>query len=101
MLPLFAVIAAAVVGLVAIVVPLLIWKDIVDWFRGKRKIKEADKANIAFSLKNSLENGNYEVVQGIFNPNSEELLDGQKFQAENLDEQLVAAHKDKELVLYE
>jgi hypothetical protein len=101
MLPLIAIVALLTGGLVAIIVVLLKWNDIVDWFRGKRKLKEADKKNIAFTIKNAMKNGKIEVVQGIFNQDSEELIEGQKFEAKELDKQLEAVHKDKELVLYE
>jgi hypothetical protein len=39
-------------------------------------IKAADKDNIAFTIKQRLENGDYKVVQGIFNKRTEDLMDG-------------------------
>jgi hypothetical protein len=97
-----AIIAAcgALAGAV-IVVAILKWAVIVDWFRGKRRLKESDKANIAFTIKNAQETGNFNVVQGIFNTDSGEVLDGQKYEAKQLSEELDEAHKGKDLVIYE
>jgi hypothetical protein len=100
-LPLIAVIGAACAGLGLIVLVVLKWQQIVDWFRGKRKLKESDKANIAFTIKNAQETGNYNVVQGIFNTDSGEVLDGQKYQAKQISEELEDAHRGKDLVIYE
>jgi hypothetical protein len=100
-LPLIAVILGGCAALTAIVVAFLKWQQIVDWFRGKKKLKESDKANIAFTIKNAQERGNVNVVQGIFNTDSGEVLDGQKYQAKQISEELGAAHKDKDLVIYE
>jgi hypothetical protein len=98
--PLIIAAAALVVGAV-IVVAILKWKAILDWFRGKRKLKEADKANIAFTIKNAQETGNFNVVQGIFNTDSCEVLDGQKYEAKKLDDELEQHHNGKDLVIYQ
>jgi hypothetical protein len=101
--PLIPVIIAACGALAGaiIVVVILKWKVIVDWFRGKRKLKESDKANIAFTIKNALETDNVNVVQGIFNTDSGEVLDGEKYKAKKLGEELEQAHQDKDLVIYQ
>jgi hypothetical protein len=101
MVPLFAIIAAACGALAIITMVVLNWKTIIDWFRGKRTLKESDKGNIAFTIKNAQETGNFEVVQGIFNTDSEEVLDGQKYKAKELEDKLEQVHKGKDLVIYE
>jgi hypothetical protein len=100
MLPLIAIIGIAAGALGLIVVILLKWKEIVDWFKGRRKLKETDKKNIAFTIHNALKNGHHGVVQGIFNTETDELLDGQKFDAKELAPELEQAHEKEDLVIY-
>jgi hypothetical protein len=100
MIPLIAIIGAAVGGLAVIVVAFLKWSAIVDWFKGRRKLKEADKKNIAFTIHNALESGHHGVVQGIFNTDTNEVLDGQKFEAKEIAAELEQAHETEELVVY-
>jgi hypothetical protein len=96
-------IAAAVAGLTALVIHFLGWDKVLDWFRGRQKLVQADRDNIAFTLHNALESGNHGVVQGIFNKRTNELVSadaGQKYEAEEIDEQLQEIHKDNEVVIY-
>jgi hypothetical protein len=84
-----------------IVVLILKWKDIIQWFRNRHQLKESDKANIAFTLNERLASGKYKVVRGIFNKRTSEILDAEQHQANELDEKLAEAHRDEDLVLYE
>jgi hypothetical protein len=96
-------IAAAVAGLAALVIKFLGWDKVTGWFRGRQKLLEADKANIAFTLQQSLASGNYGTVQGIFNTSTSELVNadaGQKYEAEDVAQELKDAHKNNELVVY-
>jgi hypothetical protein len=102
MLPLvIGAIAATVISLAVVVVAIIKFKDIVNWFRNRQNLKQEDKDNIAFTLKKALDDGNYEVVKGIFNTQTSELLDGEKERSKEIDEELENVHKGKELVLYE
>jgi hypothetical protein len=102
MLPLLIpAIIAAVAGLVVIVVAIIKFENIVNWFQKRQNLKQADKDNIVFTIEKLLKNGNYEVVKGIFNTRTSELLDGEKEQSKEIDEELEKVHKGKELVLYE
>jgi hypothetical protein len=101
MLPLLPVILAAIAGLAVIIVAIINFEEIVTWFRKRQNLKQADKDNIAFTLKKQLENGDYEVVWGIFNTRTDELLGGVKEQSKKIDEEVENVHKGKELVLYE
>ncbi len=88
-----------------VIIPLVIaavaitFKQIANWFKERKKLKESDKDNIAFTLKQELDSGNYVVCQGIFNTKTEELLDGQKLQGK-VDEELEAQHQGRPLVIY-
>jgi hypothetical protein len=95
------IILAAAVGLVVTWVVAVYWQDIKNWFQGRNDIKEADAANIAFTIKAAFESGNYKVVQGIFNTESEELVEGRAMETSRLDPKFEQVHADKELVIYE
>ncbi len=102
-LPLLPIILAAVaaLGVAAVILTVIYWNDIVEWFRSRNDIKEADKNNIAFTIKENLRSGNYKVVQGIFNKETEELKDVRIMESESLDDQLMKHHEGQELVIYE
>jgi hypothetical protein len=101
MLPLAIIIAGAIAGLAVVVVAIINFRRIVAWFRSRQNLKQSDKDNIAFTIKTTLENGNYQVVKGIFNTEDEELLDGEKEQSEEIDEETERMHAGKEVVIYE
>jgi len=99
--PLIPIIIAAAAALVVVVVAIVFWDDIVNWFQSRNDIKEQDKANIAFTIKERMKSGDYKVVQGIFNTKSEEIIEGRAMQTESLDEELEKVHERNELVIYE
>jgi hypothetical protein len=92
--------AVAVVGMVLIVLGLLYWSKIVDWFKGRQQLKQSDKDSIAFTIQQKMETGEFKTVQGIFNTDSNELLDGVQYQSDNIDEKLAELHRKDELVVY-
>ena len=88
----------AALGVAAIVLVFLHWKKIVDWFMGRQSLKEEDNEVIAFTIKEKLKSGEYSVVQGFFNKKTDEVLDGTKYEAEDICDEL----KDKKaLTIYE
>jgi DNA repair protein RadC len=100
--------AAAIVGAMAgfalgaaIVVFILKLPDIIKYFRSKQQLTESDKANIRFTLMEHIENEDYEVIRGIFNKRTNEIVDAEKVQAKTIDEELAKAHQNHELVVYE
>ena len=98
---LIAIILGATVGLGLVVVTIIYWDDIINWFQSRNSLKAADRDNLAFTLKQKLATGDYKVVQGIFNTRTEQLLDGRVMQAKSLDYQFDREHRNKELVFYE
>jgi hypothetical protein len=87
-------------GIAAVTLLLITFKRIVSWFQQRKTLKESDKNNIAFTLKQELGNGNYAVCQGIFKTDTEELLEGQKWEGK-IDEKLANLHQNKPLVVYQ
>jgi hypothetical protein len=94
----FIIGAATALGVVVLVC--LNWDRIVDWFKGRRALKQSDKDNIAFTLQQKLSNGKHKTVEGIFNKGSNKLLDGTVYESETIDEQLAEYHRNDELVVY-
>ncbi len=100
-LPLIAIIIAAAVALAVFALAILYWDEIVGWFQSRNDIKDQDANNIAFTIKEKMATGEYNVVQGIFNKRTEEVVEGRKIRAEKLDKQTAAAHNGQDLVIYE
>ena len=77
---------------------------IIDWFKkwwsNRNAIPERDRENLAFTIKDDLKNGNYRVIQGVFNRNTEKVVGGEKYETEQLDEELDELHEDNRLVIY-
>lgn len=84
----------------AAVVAILHYEDILKWFHERNKIKQRDKDNIAFTLKEKMKSGQYTVIQGIFNKRTEKLIDGQKVTAKELDSDLKKTMGRKKLAIY-
>jgi len=101
MLPviLFAIGAFAAIGVIT--VTRLTWNFIINWFRNRTQLKNADKDNIAFTIQEKMQNKRYKTVQGIFNQRTNEVVDAQEVSSDKVDEQIKELHRDNELVIYE
>lgn len=95
--------AVALLGLAIVIMHLLGWDTVINWF--ENYFKNSNKINnpeaIAFTLKQKLEGGKCKVVQGIFNKQIGTIADGVEYHTEKLDDQLESYHKDDELVVYQ
>jgi hypothetical protein len=101
MLPLIPIILLAVAGLAVVVLAVLNYERIIDWFLKRKKLKESDKENIAFTLQEKLENGNFKTIEGIFNKRDNKVLEAEVTEAKEIDEKLAKLHnKEGELVIY-
>jgi len=83
------------------VIAILTFQAIVSWFRARTDLKLQDKDNIAFSLQEKLKTGKYKTVHGIFNSQTEELLDYNSVESNDIDEELRDIHCGNEIVVYE
>lgn len=99
-MPIIAIIMAAAAVLTIVVLAIIYYDDIIKWFQDRNDIKEADKDNIAFTIKQKLESGDYKVVQGIFNKRTNTVVDGHTMRAKQLDAELRKRHRGK-MVVYE
>lgn len=96
-----SIITAGAVGLGIVVITYLVIKEVVDWFRSKSRLKQADKKNIAFTLVDKIRKGEYKTVQGIFNTRKNKVEEGRVIKSEAVDSEIENLHRDNELVIYE
>jgi len=90
-------------GVAALVVGLLEWDTIVDWFeRDKIKsVAKADEDRIAVVIKEEMKGGKVPVIQGIFDMEAEEFLEAEVYEAEELDADLRRQLRTNEPLIYE
>ncbi|MCL2519599.1 MAG: hypothetical protein FWE37_01150 [Spirochaetaceae bacterium] len=102
MLPFLGIIAA-VLGLITIIAVIeLKFEVIKGWFREKSTLmNRSDSSKVAFTLKEGIKKGKYRVVQGIFDKESNKLLDGVRYEAERLDNEIGELHSKDKIVIYE
>jgi hypothetical protein len=91
--------ALAALGVAAVVVKLLTWSRVVSWFRQRSALKAADRNNIGVIVRQALKSGGYSVATGVFNPETEQVLDAQEFRAEELDADLQKMHAGEDVVV--
>ena len=96
---LLSIAALSVIGFATVTI--LTYNFIVNWFRKREKIKNADKDNIAFTIQEKMQNNQYKTVQGIFNKRNHEVVDAQEIRSKKVDEQIKRNHQGNELVVYE
>jgi hypothetical protein len=89
----------AALGIGIVVVKLLTWSGVVNWFRQRSALKAADKNNIAVLVGDALDNGHYVEVTGVFNTRTNTLLDAQQYEAEQLDADLTRLHQKSKVVI--
>ena len=98
-LPLLAIFGASLVIGTLVVVALLKWKEIVNWFRNKGTFTQSDKDYIAVMVITQLASGHVREIHGIFNTRTEEVLDGQQFEAKELDQELQEVFGQEDVVV--
>jgi hypothetical protein len=71
-----------------------------NWFDEKKSLTASDKHNYGATIRLNLENGNVGYVQGIFNKEKGEFVDGQRIETKELDDELSKRHQENDVVLY-
>ena len=77
----------------------LTYEDIIDWFDEYLDTLRSNKNNLlGFTqlLQDELENGNYQVVQGIFNHRTGNVIEERVIEAEEIDDELLEIHEEYE-----
>jgi len=88
-----------------IAIAFLYYEEIMDWFEENLDTLHSNKNNLAFTITDMLDNGNYKVIQGIYNTRNDEIIEGRGVEAEEIDEELLEVHEEYEdengIVIYE
>lgn len=71
----------------AIVLTVLNWSRIVEWFQGNEHHLHSDPNNIAVLVRQAQQNGKVGVVTGIFNKANEKVVVSQGYSAGSLDQE--------------
>jgi hypothetical protein len=99
------IIKAALVAMGAIVAGIVVakiisYKDIINWFKKRKSLLNSDCYNLAVTIRKELENGNYEVVGGVFNCKTETFKDQFVKTGKQLDSELASLHSNREVVYH-
>ena len=88
-------------GAAVIYAAILSVNAVANWFRNRQAMVQSDRNNIAFTIRERLNSGSYNVYQGVFNTSSQQLLDGQKIEVEKLDDELEQLHRNEDMVVFQ
>jgi hypothetical protein len=77
------------------------FNEVIAWFKERESLIKSNEDNIAFTLLSERKDKNIEIVIGIFNKKSDQIIEAEKVIARQLDERLSEAHQNHELVVYE
>jgi hypothetical protein len=77
---------------VAAVISLLTYEEILSWF--KPRLSASEKNIIGYSIMKHLDNGNYNTVQGIFDTDSQQILDSRTIESKEVDYELEKLHEE-------
>lgn len=61
------------------------WDDIVNWFKNNIQNIDDNKNIIAFTLNEGIKDGKYNIVQGLFNKETNKILEGRRIIAKDVD----------------
>ena len=98
---LISLILAAAAALAVLAIVVLTFAEVVSWFTQRNDIYEQDEDHIAFTLKQKLDAGEFETVQGIFNKRTSKMAEARKVKSSKYDSKLNEKHKKSELVIWE
>ena len=90
------IILASIAFLAIVTWAIISRKKIIDWFRSQHRIKHPNE--VAFTLNTRLKSGDYEVVQGIFDKNTQGVTDGQVIHSDEIESSVASGN---ELKIYE
>ena len=91
-----ALLAAAVETVFTVV--LLLFAAVIEWFL---ELAEAmDETDLAFTLKTEMEQGRYNIVQGVFDQSTDKVKQARRIQANRLEDRVKRAHDNRALVIY-
>lgn len=97
-----AAVAGAVVTAAVITLIELTLREVLDWFSQRKTTIANDQNLVAVSalIQDAVNSGNVRVVQGVFNKSQQKMVESRTIDAERLDSELAARHRDAQYVEY-
>jgi len=80
---------------------ILLFADVLGWFEARSTLRASDADNIAVTIKECWDSGNYRTVQGVFNTRTSQLADARRVKSQDVDDELRRLHADKPMVVYQ
>ncbi len=80
----------------SLILAFLSYEEIMNWFYDYLDTLHTSKNNLAFTIKDDLENGNYQIVQGIFNQRTGNIIEDRVIEAEEIDDVVLEIHEEYE-----
>jgi hypothetical protein len=93
-------IAAAIAGVVISVIVLTL-SYVLDWFGQQESLSTYDANILAITVKQELDNGNVQIIQGVLNRRQNKLETSRKINASRLDGELAERHRYDDVVVYD
>jgi hypothetical protein len=82
---------------ITIYIAYLIWSELISWFR--RVLARLSYRMVSFLFRKKWRNGDYKVIQGVLNPNTEELEDARIVNSDSVDSRVASELNNNELVI--
>jgi hypothetical protein len=82
----------------------ILWSEIKGWFKERITQIRSDINNLAFSIKDILESGEHQVIEGIYNKKTGALMNaqaGKDWRAPDIDEETAMKHRDHKMVIFD
>lgn len=90
----------AVAVAAAVVVAVLCADEIVNWFQTRLSRRTVNSGHVGVTVLQHLNNGHYQVVQGIFSTATEEVVERRVIEAERIDSGLRNAHDENGIAIW-
>ena len=77
---------------IAAIIAVLTYDEILSWFQPRTHLLEKDRTIVGYTIMKYLQNGNYETVQGIFDTDSQQVLEARSIESKQVDYELKQMH---------
>lgn len=94
-----AILAAVVFTAIAIVIELIVLT--IEWLTEQfQKLRTGNKDEVGFTIRQAIEKGEVEIIQGVFNKETNKIVAAQKIKSQQLDATLKEAHNRSQVIVY-
>lgn len=90
----------ATAAVAAVVLSVLYADEILNWFKSRISRNSFSSNRVGFTVMKHLNNGNFEVVQGVINTTTEEIEEGRTIEAQQIDADLRNAHDHRGVAIW-